>query len=301
MATRIGMTLPTMLPGLTRDLLLDWSRRIEAGPFSSIAAGERITYPTADVLLSLAAAATATERVRIVPTVVVLPLHAEVLVAKQLATLDILSGGRLSVGLGVGGREEDYRALGVPFEHRLGRMERQVARMRRIWAGEPPFDGAAPVGPPPTSPGGPELLAGSLSTGSIRRAARWADGLLGFGFGPDPAEVAVAFDAARAAWAAAGRDRPPRLVTSFWYALGDDGAARMEHYARSYLRVFGEDAARGLARLCRTKSATALRDVVRRLSDLGADEVMLVPTTIDPGDVDRVADVLAGETAAGAA
>lgn len=290
---KIGMTLPTMVPDLDRDLLLAWMRGIDRGPFSTLAAGERLAFPNQEMMVTMAAAAAVTERVRLAFTLVVLPLHSTLLMAKQLATMDVLSGGRVTVGVGIGGREEDYRAAGAPFGKRLARMEEQVATMRRAWAGEGVLEGVNPIGPPPVQPNGPEILAGSLFPKSIARAARWADGLCGFSFAPDPAEVGQAFDAARNAWRTAGRATPPRLVTSCWFALGADARAQMDVYVKRYLGFFGADAAASMATLCTTVSAAALRDVVRRVTDLGADELILVPTTSDPDELARVSDVLA--------
>jgi alkanesulfonate monooxygenase SsuD/methylene tetrahydromethanopterin reductase-like flavin-dependent oxidoreductase (luciferase family) len=287
---KIGLTLPSMVAGLTRGSVLDWCRRIDAGPFSSLACGERITYPNQEIMVTMAAAAAVTERVRLVFTVVILPMHSPVLIAKQVATLDVLSGGRVTLGVGIGGREEDYRSVGAPFEGRIKRLGTGVRTMRRIWAGEPPFPGAAPVGPTPVQPGGPEILAGSLLPTAIRRASKWADGLCGFSFGPDPTEVATAFDVAREAWAAQGRT--PRLVTSCWYALGDGARAQMDDYVARYLATFGPDLAAGMAPLCTTTSASALKDVIRQIADTGADELLLVPTTAEPAEVDRVADLI---------
>src|SRR6266481_6067491 len=115
---KIGMTLPTMVPELNRSLLLAWMRGIDQGPFSTLAAGERIAFPNQEMMVTMAAAAAVTERVRLAFTLVVLP------------------AGRVTVGIGVGGREEDYRAVGAPFTKRLGRMEEQVALLRRVWSGE---------------------------------------------------------------------------------------------------------------------------------------------------------------------
>jgi alkanesulfonate monooxygenase SsuD/methylene tetrahydromethanopterin reductase-like flavin-dependent oxidoreductase (luciferase family) len=127
-------------------------------------------------------------------------------------------------------------------------------------------------------PGGPEILAGSLLPAAIRRAARFADGLCGFSFGPDPTEVATAFDVAREAWAAQGRK--PRLVTSCWYALGDVARAQMDDYVARYLATFGPDLAAGMAPLCTTTSASTLRAVVpadrrhgRRRAAAGPDDI----------------------------
>jgi alkanesulfonate monooxygenase SsuD/methylene tetrahydromethanopterin reductase-like flavin-dependent oxidoreductase (luciferase family) len=292
---RIGMTLPTMMPGLDGDTLLAWARRIDDGPFTTLAMGERIAFPNPDLMVTMGAAAAVTTRVELMPTVVVLPLHAAAMVAKQMATLDVLSNGRVTVGVGVGGREEDFRVLGAPFARRLGRMEMQVRAMRAVWRGEPVEADTTPVGPRPLHE--PPLLIGALNHDSIRRAAHWADGLCGFSFGPDGAEIGAAFEAARTAWAE--RDRPaPRLVVTAWYALGTDGRERMDAYAARYLDVFGARAARSLAKLCTTTSAAELTAAIRRMADAGADDFVLVPTTTDPDDVARVADIVGGIRAA---
>src|SRR5205085_3103651 len=182
------------------------------------------------------------------------------------------------VGVGVGGRDEDYRAAGAPWEGRVRRLGEQVALMRRAWAGETVVPGGAPLGPPPRQPGGPEILAGVLLPSAIRRAARWADGLCGFSFGPDEAEIRASFAVAREAWAARGRPAP-RLVTSCWFALGAAGPATMDAYVRRYLDTFGTETAASLATLCTTTSAAALRGVIGRIQDTGADELIPVPTT----------------------
>ncbi len=291
----IGINLPVMVPGLDRDAILEWSRRIDAGPYSSLAAGERITFPNPEITVTLSAAAAVTRRVRILFNVLVLPMHSAVLKAKQLATLDVISGGRLVLGVGAGAREEDFRAVGAPFgERRLAQLEKQVAIMRRVWAGEKVVEGTLrPVEPLPVQAGGPAILSGSLSPRSIRRAARWANGICGFSFGPSIEEIAAGFETARAAWKQESRTAPPRLVTGFWYALGRDARDQMDRYLRRYLAFLGPEAVRALVPSVTALSAQALKDAVRRLEDLGTDELSLVPTTSNPDDVDRVADILA--------
>lgn len=291
---KIGMNLPVMVPGLDRATILEWARRIDAGPYSSLAAGERITFPNPELMVTMAAAAAVTERVRLALTVVVLPMHSPVLIAKQIATLDVISNGRVTLGLGVGARAEDYRAVGAPFEsRRIKGMEDQIALMRRVWAGENVVAGALrPVEPLPVQPGGPELLAGALAPQAIRRAARWADGVCGFSFGPSAQEVRFAYDTARTAWRAAGRERAPRLVMSFWFALGPQARRQLDIYLERYLAFLGDDVARALAPTVNSTTPAALRQAVRMLADLGTDEVILVPTTADPDEVSRVADVL---------
>jgi len=291
---KIGMNLPVMVPGLDRKTILEWARRIDAGPYSSLAAGERITFPNPELMVTMAAAAAVTERVRLALTVVVLPLHSPVLIAKQVATLDVISAGRVSLGVGIGARVEDYRAVGVPFDaKRLKRMEAQIALMRRVWAGENVVEGALrPVEPFPVQPGGPELLAGALVPDSIRRAARWADGICGFSFGPSAEEIGFAYKTARQAWREAGRGTAPRLVMSFWFALGDRAREQLDVYLERYLCFLGDDVAKALAPTVTTTSAAALRDAARMLADLGTDELILVPTTSDPDEVNRIADIL---------
>jgi alkanesulfonate monooxygenase SsuD/methylene tetrahydromethanopterin reductase-like flavin-dependent oxidoreductase (luciferase family) len=291
---QIGLNLPVMVPGLGRAHILEWSRRIDAGPFASLAAGERITFPNPEIMVTLAAAAAVTERVRITFSVLVLPMHNAVRIAKQVATLDVLSGGRVCLGLGVGGREEDYVAVGAEYDKRIWRrLEEQVEVMRRAWAGEAVVEGALrPVEPRPLQPGGPELLAGSMYPRSIQRAARWADGISGFSFGPHQAEIQNQFELARRAWKEAGRDAPPRLVTSFWFALGPRAREQLDEYLQRYLNFMGAEAVRKLAPTVATDSAAKLRDAARMVADLGCDELILVPTTADPDEVARVADLL---------
>lgn len=290
------MNLPVMVPGLSRDLILEWARRIDAGPFSSLAAGERITFPNPELVVTLSAAAAVTERVRITPNVVVLPLHSAVQKAQELATLDVISDGRLTVRVGAGARPEDFRAVGTPLpEKPLTRLEEQVAVMRRVWRGEPVVKGALrPVEPFPVQPGGPAILSASLSPRSIRRAARWADGISGFSFGPGIQEVAGSFETARRAWRERGRERPPRLVSGFWFALGADAREQMNTYVRRHLAFLGDGVAEQLLPAVTAISARALRDAVRQLANCGADELSLVPTTSDPGELARVEDALAG-------
>jgi alkanesulfonate monooxygenase SsuD/methylene tetrahydromethanopterin reductase-like flavin-dependent oxidoreductase (luciferase family) len=288
----VGMNIPVMVPGLDREHILAWARRIDAGPFSSIAAGERITFPNPEIMVTMAAAAAVTERARLVLTVLVLPMHSAALKAKQVATLDVVSGGRVTLGVGVGARAEDYRAVGAAFDRRrLGRLEEQVATLRRAWAGEPVVPGTAPIEPRPVQAGGPPILVGALQADSIRRAARWADGICGFSFGPSRDEIAFAFETARRAWAEAAR-RPPRLVTSCWFALGAAARAQMDRYLERYLGFLGPGVAAQLAPTCTTTSAGALRDAIRMIADCGGDELILVPTTADPDEVSRVADLI---------
>ncbi len=183
------MTLPVMEPDLWADgagTLESWSRAVDDGPFSSLCFGERLAFDNPDAPTLLGAVAAWTSRVRLVTTVVVPQLHAPVPLAKALATGDRLSGGRLTVGVGVGGRDEDYRAAGAdPATKTIAGLTERVATMRRVWAGERVADAVRPVGPAPVQPGGPPLLVGTLGRRTIRAAAAWADGLAGMSLDVD--------------------------------------------------------------------------------------------------------------------
>src|SRR6476620_7349269 len=147
---QVGMTLPVMEPDLDAATLASWARTIDGAPFSSLCFGERMAFDNPETITLLGAVAAWTERVRLVTTVVVPQLHDPVMLAKALATGDLLSGGRLTVGVGVGGREEDYRAVGADLSLQTMReMAERVAVMRRVWAGEQVTEAVRAVGPPP--------------------------------------------------------------------------------------------------------------------------------------------------------
>ncbi|HEU5039120.1 MAG TPA: LLM class flavin-dependent oxidoreductase [Nocardioides sp.] len=293
----VGMTLPVMEPDLwaEADTLERWARAVDEGPWSSLCFGERMAFDNPDTLTLLGAAAAWTSRVRLVTTVVVPQLHAPVPLAKALATGDRLSGGRLTVGLGVGGREEDYRAADADLSTKtIAGMAERVAVMRKVWAGDRVADAVRPVGPPPVQPGGPELLVGTLGPRTIRAAAAWADGLAGMSLDVDPAGVAKVFDLTRDAWREAGRPAP-RLTTSFWFALGDPDAAReqlrrhLRHYM-NWIPVEYVDALAATAGFAGTPEQLA--SVLRQVADLGADEVQLIPTDSDVGQLRELADLV---------
>jgi alkanesulfonate monooxygenase SsuD/methylene tetrahydromethanopterin reductase-like flavin-dependent oxidoreductase (luciferase family) len=127
-------------------------------------------------------------------------------VAKQAATIDVLSGGRFVLGVGVGGREEDYRAMGASFARRHPTLDEQVAIMRRVWRGDAPVEGVSAVGPAPVQVGGPPVLAAAMGPKSMARAARWADGVAGFDIPADADGIGKGFRRFEAAWAEAGRE-----------------------------------------------------------------------------------------------
>lgn len=289
------MTMPVMEPDLNAGTLEAWAHTIDEGPFASLCWGERIAFDNPECLTLLGALAAWTTRVRLVTTVVVPQLHDPVLLAKSLATGDMLSEGRLTVGLGVGGREEDYHAVGADTATQTMRaMAESVAVMKRIWAGEKVTDSVVPVGPPPVQRGGPQLLVGTLGPKTVRSAAVWADGLAGTTLDLDVHKQNELFDVARAAWAQAGR-REPHLATSFWFALGDGDGPRKQihHHLRRYMNWLPTDIIDAMAPATGwAGTEDELIEVLQRFKSIGTDEVALIPTSSDIEQVRRVADAV---------
>ncbi len=111
---KVGIGLPNAVRGVERAGIVDWAQRAEAAGFSSLGTIDRIAYPNYESLIALAAAAAVTERIQLVTDILIAPLRANTaLLAKQAATIDHLSGGRLVLGLAPGGREDDYADSGV--------------------------------------------------------------------------------------------------------------------------------------------------------------------------------------------
>jgi alkanesulfonate monooxygenase SsuD/methylene tetrahydromethanopterin reductase-like flavin-dependent oxidoreductase (luciferase family) len=289
----ISMTLPTMLPHGRREVL-SWCRQVDEGPWTSLAVPERVTFTSHALTVQLAAAAALTERVRLWTTLVILPAHNAVQVAKDMASVDQLSDGLLTLGVGVGGRRQDYEAIGGDYTNRWQRMDDQVATMRRIWAQEPPFPGSDPVGPPPVQSGGPPLVAGVIGPKALARAAKWAAGV------DDPSQITeVVGDVLAAqrqrvvdAWKLAGRDEAPHFSTSLWYALGPDAKERLGEYVFEYMKIFDPSFARTLAESAAVHTPEALRQAIDAARGVGCDEFFLVPTTADPDELDRTREAL---------
>lgn len=288
--------MPVMEPDLDRATLKSWAQLVDGGPFSSLCWGERIAFDNPESLTLLGALAAWTDRVRLVTTVVIPQLHDPVMLAKQLATGDLLSDGRLTVGIGVGGRHEDYLAVGAdPATQTMRQMAERVAIMRRVWAGEKLTDSTLPVGPPPVQPGGPELQVGTLGPKTIRSAASWADGVAGTTLDLAMDKQSELFDVARDAWLQAGK-AAPHLATSFWFALGDGEAprAQVHRHLRRYMNWIPSEFVDAMAPTTGFAGTTEdLRDVLQRFADIGTDEVHLIPTSSDIDQVRQAAEVVA--------
>jgi alkanesulfonate monooxygenase SsuD/methylene tetrahydromethanopterin reductase-like flavin-dependent oxidoreductase (luciferase family) len=291
---QVGMTLPLMELNVDRAMLETWARAVDEGPFSSLCFGERMAFDNPETMTLLGACAAWTERVQLKTTVIIAQLHNPVMLAKCLATGDMLSRGRLTVGLGIGGRIEDYVAVGAdPATRNQADLAARVAIMKRVWAGEKVVDTLKPVGPAPCRPGGPELLAGAQGPKAVRAASAWADGLSGFSFDMNMESVAESFAQARAAWREAGRPAP-KLTTAFWFALEEDGGrAQMDRHLRHYFNWIEPAALEAMLPTTGfVGSLSEMGAVLKQLETLGTDEVHLIPTSDRVDQVARIAGLI---------
>ncbi|GLX02295.1 LLM class flavin-dependent oxidoreductase [Microtetraspora sp. NBRC 16547] len=286
----VGLGLPISEP----ECLLEWARRADDGPFSTLGLLDRLVYDNPEPLVALGVLAGATSRIRVQTEVLLAPLREPALLAKQAATLDRMSGGRFTLGIGLGARRDDYEAAGVDVHTRGARLDETMTVMRRVWSSEPYGKGIGPIGPAPAQAGGPEVLFGTFSQAGLRRAARFGDGLL---CAAHLAEAARQFRDAEQAWQAEGRADRPRLVAQFNAVLGPD---HLIEQARESLHTyyggphymnlpagFAEDA---VASMLTTPSQ--IHDTLVQMSDVGADEVMLYCWAPDVAQVDRFAEAL---------
>ena len=177
---KIGIGLPnTMAHEAGRELMLDWARLADQAGFHVLGTIDKPNYDSWDPLTTLAGVAGVTGRIGLATTIMQLPPRNEVLVAKQAAVVDQLSGGRLVLGLAQGGREDDYELFGVPFRGRSQRFEQQIERIRQIWRDARESDREHGVlGPAPVQEPAPPIWVGASTPKSIERAARAADGFL---------------------------------------------------------------------------------------------------------------------------
>lgn len=289
---KIGLCLPYMKAGMTREDYHRWFRAIDDGPFHSVSCGERILGPSFDMRILLASAAAITKRVEINTSLYVLPMHNAVRAAKEMASLDVLSGGRLRVTLGYGGREQDYRAVDAIYAGRHARMDEQVAVMRSIWNQQPPFEGVDPVGPEPTRPGGPSLLTGALGPKGIARGAQWADGIYAWSGNGERTEIERTLQMADRAWEVAGREEPPYKLGGFWFTLSENGQQKLYDYVYNYLLIAGEDVARWMADSVHRSNADAVKAALDSLEAAGCEEAMLSPVTGDLREIEMLSELI---------
>ncbi|MBT4522949.1 MAG: LLM class flavin-dependent oxidoreductase [Halieaceae bacterium] len=283
-----------MKAGLTRTDFMTWFQRVDQGPFHSVSCGERVHGPTFDMRVVLAAAAAVTNRVEITPTLYVLPMHNAVRVAKEVATLDVMSGGRVkNLCVGYGGREKDYAAVGASFKGRYGRMDKQVETMRQVWAQQEIIEGAGAIGPPPSSTTGPALLAGVIGPKSIERSAQWADGIYAWSGNGEERELQTTFALAAAAWERAGRKTKPYQLGGFWYTLTDNGQQKLYDYVYDYLAIAGHEIATMMAESVHRSSPDSVAEALDSAERAGCEELFVVPVTAELAEIDLLEKIIA--------
>jgi alkanesulfonate monooxygenase SsuD/methylene tetrahydromethanopterin reductase-like flavin-dependent oxidoreductase (luciferase family) len=283
----VGIGLPSTIPGVDRDSLLTWARKAEERGFSSLGALDRIVYANYDPLVAFAAAAVVTERIRLTSNVLLGPVRANgAVLAKQAATIDNLSGGRLTLGIALGAREDDYEATGTPLERRGKLFDQQLDEMKRIWAGEQRGTAGA-IGPPAAREGGPELVIGGGVEASIRRVARYGDGWTMSGGTPDQFKETSA--KVKEAWSEAGREGDPRLIALCYFALGEGAEEAAKEDLGHYYAWLGDEIAGQIVASAATDEDT-VRGYRDAFAEAGADELICFPTSTDPAQVDLLAD-----------
>jgi alkanesulfonate monooxygenase SsuD/methylene tetrahydromethanopterin reductase-like flavin-dependent oxidoreductase (luciferase family) len=265
---RIGIGLPNPVLEVPGRLPVAWARRAEERGFSSLATIDRIAYPTYDSLTVLAAAAA-------------------VLLAKVTASIDQLSGGRLTLGLGVGGRPDDYQAAGRSFADRGRRFDADLELLHQAWAGEPVAGSPFPVGPPTTRGRIPLLVGGQPQLAGPRAARGDAGFTLG---GAPPAMAADAISEFRKEWEGAGGTGQPRVLALAYFSLGEEHTAESLHNLRSYYGFLGDWAEQVAGGASRTPQA--VKETAAAFEAAGVDELIFDPTVADLDQVDRLADAV---------
>lgn len=275
----VGVALPNAVPGATGDQMTEWARRAEARGFSTLGTIDRIVYDNYEPLVALAAAAAVTERIGLATTVLLAPLRTNTaLLAKQAHSVNALSGGRLTLGIGLGARDDDYEISGVELDGRGKRLDAMLEEMKEIWTGDE-------VGP--TIAGAPRLIVGGHADPAYARAARLGDGWIAAGSGPDQAREGA--EKARAAWGEAGREGDPHVMALAYFSLGDRAEEDVRNNLMDYYAWLGEDVAKMIGDSA-AKDAETVAEYIAAYRELGCDELVFCPSSADPRQVDLLAD-----------
>ena len=281
----VGIGLPNAVPGTQGDQLVEFARRAEAAGFASLGTLDRLVFPGLEPLVSLAAAAAVTDRIALRTTVLLAPYRLNAaLLAKEAASVHVLSGGRLTLGLGLGWREDDYEASGIEFSSRGRRLDEMLAEIDRVWSGHE-YGIAGGIGPDVSSDP-PDLLLGGSVDASFKRAARYGIGWILGGGTPD--QFADGQRKLEHAWAEAGRDGEPRGMTLAYFALGANGERDAQSSLGHYYAALGEEMAnQAIASVA--KDEETVRRYVQAFTEAGCDELFLFPCSPDPEQADLLA------------
>lgn len=277
----VAIGLPNAVPGATGDQLVEWARRADARGFSSLGTIDRVLYANYEPLTALAAAAAVTERIGLCTSVLLGPLRPNAVeLAKQSLSLQALSGGRFTLGIGLGGRDDDYEASGIELAGRGQRLDQMLEKIKEVWSGKE-------VGP--TIEGVPRLIVGGHADASFARAARFSDGWIAAASGPD--QFAVGAEKARAAWSEAGRDGQPHTMALAYFSLGDRAEDEARAYLTDYYAWLGDQIAEFLVAGA-AKDVETVKQYVATYEEAGCDELIFCPSSPNPDQVDLLADAV---------
>jgi probable F420-dependent oxidoreductase len=271
-------------PGVFREL----AQTAETLGYDSIWAGDHISYrnPILDVVVALSTFAAVTERITIGAGVVLLPLRHPSVVAKEFSSLDYVSGGRVILGVGVGGEgAKDFEAVGVPVRERGSRTDDAMRALRALFSGSGTYSGRffsfqdIEIEPGPAQPGGPPLWVGGRSEAAIARAATLGDGWIPLWVSPERL--------------AAGCGQLPEHVLSAVALPAHVGEKRhlFEHLRERYSGDFSEHV---VDRYCIAGTPEDCVGRVREYIDAGARHVVF--NVCEPEDVERLREVARAAT-----
>lgn len=284
MSIMVGVGLPNVVRNVDPAWIPQWATEAERAAFSSVASFGRFGYPGVSDTVTLAAAAAVTETIRLLSTVLVATAWPPALLAKEVAGIAGLAKGRLTLGISVGVRADDFPVAGVGLSGRGARLDRDLQTLRDIWAGAPVGEGSDPI----VARNTPEipLLFGAMAPSAMARMAKWGKGYIAPGLRVDLVEPL--FDGARAAWQEAGREGEPHLVGVAYYGLanGDGARAYVEDYY-SATPEYVDAVASGVATTA--QQVVAIRD---RYDAIGVHELVFCPTSADVAEIARLAEAL---------
>lgn len=283
---KLAIGLPSQIHGTDPAIIPTWAAQAERAGFSALATIGRIASPGIMDTVALAAAAASTHSAELISGILLGPVWPPVLLAKEAAGIDAISGGRLTLGLSVGDRPSDFVSDGHGFAGRGQRFDRDIDIYRRVWKGEQVGDGPNPA----VTPGARDipLLFGGTVAASFERVARWGTGYIA-GAAPAPM-IASVFEEARTAWDKAGRDGSPRLVAGAYFTLGDAEQGRgyvWDYYNSGYGNALADMVSEGVC-----TSPGAVKERITAFADIGATDFILHPTVGDLNEIARLADIV---------
>jgi alkanesulfonate monooxygenase SsuD/methylene tetrahydromethanopterin reductase-like flavin-dependent oxidoreductase (luciferase family) len=269
--------------------LLDWAQRADRAGFSSLGSIGAVSYPSYEELTLFAAAGAVTERIRFFTNVLIATARSAAELAKQAATVDQVTNGRLTLGLGAGWREADFILNQRDFAGRGAAFDQILTDLHRSWNGEALDEAARPASPPTVQSPIP-IMVGGTTKAAIRRVVDHGAGWTAGGMPPDA--VAEFGQKVRDAWTAAGKKGEPRIAALVYFGLGDTEEESRNNLL-DYYKPMGDDVA-GMIAGGALRSADAIAGAIAAYEAAGVDELILDPTVSGPDQVDLLADVVFG-------